>query len=286
MRYDITDSEQPLDTFTITDSKTLESMKIHFAWVGENMNKTGTWDYAPLSEMSELEHGGYEQFRIRLHQDDKFAEQQLIMNRRHDIWWDKHKTERIKVRKPRRGKTGYTTLHTQFNNYTLRCQDSDGKKYLFSGSLEDKKIYETHPEWLIESRVWSIFCQYRLAKQKANSLLKRFLWRMKINLSSEEHELFKSYERSGKLLKEWLTEDELRWLIHQGELQIKHDEETFIIKKEAYSTVKVIDSNKKVSEYCMVLKQYGGTDIDLLLSKILMVKTNPKKFKEVALLRR
>ena len=286
MRYDITDPKQGMDEFTITDSKTLDSMKIHFAWVGKSMKKTGTWDYYPLFEMEGIDKDDYEKFRLRLHQDDEFAEQQFIMNRRHDIWWDKHKTEKIKVKKPRRGTTGHTTWLTQFNNYTLKCTDIDGKKFLFSGSLEDKKVYETHPEWLLESRIWALFSQYRIAKDKANSLVSRFLWRMKINLTSEEHELFKSHARSVKLLTEWLSEDEMRWLVKQGELTIKHDDETYIIKKEAYSTVKVVDGNKKQEEYCMVLKQSGATDIDLLLSKILMIKTNPKKFKEIAILRR
>ncbi len=286
MRYDITDPKHPLDEFTITDSKTLDSIKIHFAWVGDNMKKTGTWDYAPLCEMSELEHNGYENFRLRLHKDDEYAEQQFIMNRRHDIWWDKHKTEKIKVRKPRRGTAGFSTIHTKYNNFALKCKDIDGKKYLFSGSLDDKKVYETHPEWLLQSRIWAIFSQYRLAKQKANSLVSRFLWRMKINLSCEELELFKAYERSEILLKQWLTEDEIRWLVKQGELTIKHEDESYIIKKDAYSTVKVVDRNKKIDEYCMVLKKSGGTDTDLLLSKILMIKTNPKKFKEIAIRRR
>jgi len=192
MRYDITDPKHPLDEFTITDSKNLESVKIHFAWLGGNMKKTGTWDFAPLCEMTECDHGGYEEFRLKLHQDDDFAEQQLIMNRRHDIWWEKHKHEKIKVRKPRRGRQGYTTLFTRYNNYSIQCKDVDGKKYLFSGSLDDKKVYETHPEWLLESRIWRIFTEYRIAKQEANRLLNRFLWRMKINLSSEEHQLFKA----------------------------------------------------------------------------------------------
>jgi len=286
MRYDITDPKQPLDEYTITDSKTHDSIKIHFAWVGDNMKKTGTWDYAPLCEMSELEHGGYEEFRLRLHKDDEFAEVQFIMNRRHDIWWEKHKREKIKVRKPRRGIIGFSTRHVEFSRLSLKCTDIDGKKYLFSGSLEDKKVYDTHPEWLLESRVWAIFAEYRIAKQKANSLISRFLWKWKINLSSEEHEMFKAYERAEKLLKEWLTEDEIRWLVKQGELRIKHDDETYIIKKEAYSTVKVVNSNKKQEEYCMVLKQSGATETDLLLSKILMIKTNPKKFKEIAIKRR
>lgn len=109
---------------------------------------------------------------------------------------------------------------------------------------------------------------------------------MKINLSCEDLEYYKSSERAEKLLKEWLSEDEMRWLVHQGELKVEHDDETYIIKKEAYSTVKVVDKEKKIHEYCMVLKESGGNELDLLLSKILMIKTNPKKFKEVAILRR
>lgn len=286
MRYDITDSDKSIPEYTITDSKTLESIVIHFAWVGKDMNKTGTWDYYPLFEMEEINKKEFNDFRLRLHQDDDFAGQQLIMNRRHDIWWDLHKEQRVYAKKPRRGTTGHTTLHTRYNSNTLKCKDIDGKKFLFSGNLEDQKILETHPEWLIESRVWRILTEYRKAKKHTSSLLARFLWRMKINISAEDHERFKSHTKSLKLLKEWVSEDELRWLCHQGELSIKHGDETYIIKKDAYSTVKVVDGNNNVKQYCMVLKESGATIPDILLSKILMIKTNPKKFKETAILRR
>jgi len=283
MRYDITDQRNTFEGFTITDSVTKEIVVIHFAWVGKYMDKTGTWEYCPLCEMTEVDHQGFDKFRLRLHQDEEFAKQQMIMNRRHDIWWDLHKEEKVVARKPRRGAEGYSTLHTKFNNYSIRCKDIDGKKFLFSGSLKDKKIYETHPEWLIESRLWMLYREYQESIRKANRLISRICWRLKINLSFEDVQMFKAYERSNKLLKEWLTEDEYRWLVCQGELRIKHEDETFIIKKESFSKVEVVNKNNEKSSYCFITRDSGVTDPDILLTKILMIKTNPKKFKEIAI---
>ena len=74
------------DSFTITDTTTGTSTDLDYAFVGTNTDQCATWDFAPLCEMQEIEAGEFNNFRKRLHQDDEFVEQQIMMNRRQDIF--------------------------------------------------------------------------------------------------------------------------------------------------------------------------------------------------------
>lgn len=273
LRYEVRDGSIQFKNFkhdfTILDTWTDEVWEVHFAWMGKDPRKTGTWDYAPLCEMNDMEGEEYQQFRLKLHQDQKFVEQQILMIRRYHIWWDKHKTEITTV----------DELRITFDNDSMVCKDVDGTKYIFSGNPLDKEINDSYPLWALNRDLFYLLQKYK----KSSRMITRLLWRLQINLSAEEKQLWKAHKKSEKLLKEWLSEDELRWLIHQGELKVKHEEETYIIKKDPSKTVQVIDKNNMKSNYCMVAKDYDTPAGDVLLSKILMIKTNPRKFKEIAI---
>lgn len=256
------------EDFVITDTWTNEEWEVHFAWLGINMRKTGTWDYAPLSEMNDSEGNEYQKFRMRLHKDQKFVEQQLTMLRRYFIWWEQHKTE-IRTK---------DQLRVHFDNDSMVCRDVDGTKYIFSGNPLDKEINDSYPIWALNKKLFFMLREYKKSKR----LITRILWRLQINLSAEEKQMWRAHKKSEKLLKQWLSEDELRWLIYQGELKIKHDNETYIIRKSPSATVIHIDKNNNKSHYCMIAKDHEAPAGDELLAKILMVKTEPQKFKKIA----
>jgi len=286
MKYQINENINRFDDFEIIDTVTDLKQRVRFKWCGKNMEKSGTWDYAPLFEMREI--GGsdsLDEFRLKLHQDDKYAEQQLIMNRRHDIWWEKHKSEKIKyetsttyaphnlsvrIRRP-------VQYNTRFNNYLMKCYDIDGTKFFFSATLTDKEVM-TYQEWAVNLGVYKVFQKFNEFMDSFNS----FSYKLKLNLTSDQIQMLKAHKRSEKLLREWLSEDELRWLVYQDELKITYEDEIFIIKKDPHSFVEVIKSDNTKESYCMIPKDSGVAVGDALLSKIMMIKTNPKLFKEIA----
>ena len=277
--------------FHVEDLETKQKQEIHFKWCGTDMRKTGTWDYAPLWEMHDIGDDSFDEFRVKLHQDEGYAEQQLIMNRRHDLWWEKHKTEKIIYETL----TGNTPINlpvaindpveydTKFDNYLIKCKDIDGTKFLFSASLLDKKIM-TYPEWLINKTVYNILKQ--LDQNLAFGLVKKIAWKLRLNLSCDDIQMLKAHKRSEELLKEWLSEDELRWLVYQDELKIQYEDEIFIVKKNPSARVEVIKDGKTVESLCVITKDSGVAAGDALLSKIMMLKTNPVLFKKIATERR
>ena len=285
MKYQILENVNRFNDFEIVDINTNQKQRIRFKWCGTNMKQSGTWDYAPLFEMAEIGVDSFNEFRLKLHQDDKYAEQQLIMNRRHDIWWEKHKTEKVKYEVS----TTYTP-HTlavrirrpvqfkaRFNNYLMKCKDIDGTKYLFSATLTDKEVM-TYQEWAVNLGVYKILQKYDELISSFNS----FTYKLGLNLTSEQVQMLKAHKKSVKLLRKWLSEDEFRWLVHQDELKVEHEDEIYIIKKDPHSFVEVVKSDKTKEEYCLIPKDSGVAVGDALLSKIMMIKTNPKLFKQVA----
>ena len=289
-------SESPYDfnrphygryTFQIEDTKTNQKQIIDFKWVGKNMKKTGTWDYAPLTEMQELGIDSFNEFRLKLHQDDDFAEQQIIMNRRHNIWWEKHKTEKLKYEKS----TNYHThnrsvrirqakeIHTRFNNYLMKCKDIDGTSFLFSANLSDKD--RTYQDWVVDLGVYKVLQYFNERMDYYNSLKFRLNLKLKLNLSCEEIQMIKAHKKSENLIREWLSEDELRWLVYQDELKITYEDEIFIVRKDPNALVESI-KNGKTEKYCVIAKDSGVATGDVLLTKIMLLKTNPALFKKIA----
>ena len=285
MKYQILENVNRFNDFEIVDINTNQKQRIRFKWCGTNMKQSGTWDYAPLFEMAEIGVDSFNEFRLKLHQDDKYAEQQLIMNRRHDIWWEKHKTEKVKYEVS----TTYTPhnlavrirrpvqFKARFNNYLMKCKDIDGTKYLFSATLTDKEVM-TYQEWAVNLGVYKILQKYDELISSFNS----FTYKLGLNRTSEQVQMLKAHKKSVKLLRKWLSEDEFRWLVHQDELKVEHEDEIYIIKKDPHSFVEVVKSDKTKEEYCLIPKDSGVAVGDALLSKIMMIKTNPKLFKQVA----
>jgi hypothetical protein len=100
----------------------------------------------------------------------------------------------------------------------------------------------------------------------------------------EDKQLKLAHERSMKLLKRWLTKNEWDALINKGELEIPstiNNDEIYIIKKAAYEKVLLKKAGKLVSQHCLVTDKHYP-DGDVLLNKILLLKTDEKQFLKIA----
>lgn len=76
-----------MTTNTTTSATDSTSNIFSFAWFGNDTGTTGTWDFAPLDEMSETEPERFQQWRTRIDNDPLYRQQQLQMNQLHDQWY-------------------------------------------------------------------------------------------------------------------------------------------------------------------------------------------------------
>ena len=107
------------------------------------------------------------------------------------------------------------------------------------------------------------------------------LWK---DLTPDEKKMFKAKKTSEKLLKTWLSTNEWKSLKEKGEIEIPAIDESnciYIVRKDPNARVIVQKDGKKSHELCVVSKDLELPVGDQLLSKILLVKHNQKKFKEL-----
>lgn len=91
--------------------------------------------------------------------------------------------------------------------------------------------------------------------------------------------------RSMELLMSWLTAKEYKALIETGELEIRSPEEAntvFIVKKDPQAKVVVKQNNQPKEMLCVMPSGFSFADGDVLLSKIMMLKTDPQHFIKLA----
>lgn len=96
----------------------------------------------------------------------------------------------------------------------------------------------------------------------------------------EQERLKKANAKADRLLKSWLSDAEYNYLMEDGQLEIpsKSEEDViYIVKKQANAKVKKLKKGKPVCELCLTVGD-GVPDGDVLLSKILMIKTDEEKF--------
>ena len=104
--------------------------------------------------------------------------------------------------------------------------------------------------------------------------------------SEEDKLLVKAKEKSEKLLKEWLSPAEYESLKNKGEIELpsKFEEDViFIVKKDPNTMVDVKKKGQYSHKLCAVAEDFDYPVGDQLLSKIALLKTNEKQFKEVAI---
>jgi len=103
--------------------------------------------------------------------------------------------------------------------------------------------------------------------------------------TKEDKRLVRAKEKSEKLLKDWMTPAEYKALKEKGEIEIPSqidDDVIFIVKRDPNAMVDVKKNGKKTHKLCAVAEDLDYAVGDQLLSKIALIKTDEKKFKEIA----
>lgn len=94
----------------------------------------------------------------------------------------------------------------------------------------------------------------------------------------------KARDKSYELLKDWLSPNEFRDLMDDGQVHITTGDETYTIKKDPNATV-YCRNNKEdrvTGDYCLIMRDHTYPEGDVLLAKIMMIKTCPARFKQIA----
>lgn len=264
-RYRVQDGGRWNDGFTVTDTQTNRTTQIDFGFVGNDTTNSTTWDFAPLGEMREVEGNDFNQFRRQLHQDDQFVERQVMMNRRHEIYHTASET----------AGTTSNGLHMFSGTFT---DPVDGQKFWLSSDL---RYGRNKPPFF--ARLEYYLPRFKVLRQIKKKLI-QINHILKLNRSPEDILREDAERNSKKLLKEWLSDKEYNDLMKLGEMEIYNDDEIYIVKRNPSATVKV-KKNGKEEEFCLITEKMGYAMGDVLLTKIMMLKTNPENFKKVAIKR-
>ena len=270
-RYLVQDHQEGWNGFQVTDTTAGTTTDIRFAWVGNNVNRTATWDYADTGEFYECEQENFNKYRQRLHQDDNFVEQQLMMNRRHDLWHDQMEAQ------------GTVTTADNMWLASGTAQDIDGTPFFMTSNTS----WGMNPPWWSKHPclVRPLFTLRKIKQKlrwKTRSLNERYL---KLNRTGEEFQEQYAKRKSMKLLERWLEVDEFNKLMKRGELEIFAEDAVYIVKKNPTATVTKKTKDGKESQFCIITEEMGWAVGDVLLSKILLLKTDPKRFEKVAIRR-
>jgi len=131
------------------------------------------------------------------------------------------------------------------------------------------------------------FSDYDLVDNLKNALMQIFTKVPKdLVKTDEDKKLVLAKEKSEKLLKSWLSPKEYQGLLNKGELEIPSiiDKDTiFIIKRDPNEMVQVRKNGENQHRLCAVAEDLEMPVGDQLLSKFLLLKTDEKKFKEIAI---
>jgi len=109
---------------------------------------------------------------------------------------------------------------------------------------------------------------------------------IKKQMSKKEKILLRAKRRSEELLRQMLSKKEYDSLKLHGELEIPSkidDEVIFIVKKDPNAMVDVKKKGTYSHKLCAVSEDLEMPVGDQLLSKVLLLKTDEKKFREVAI---
>lgn len=260
--------EDDYGRFTVTDNQNSTSTRLYFDFRGQaNARTATTWDFAPIDEEAEVETHVFNEFRRRIHNDDTFIERQLKWNRRHDLWHQQMQTE------------GTATTQHSLWTATGQATDIDGTsfwmtsdvgRYGFRGAIPD--CLKDHP------RLLNFYHNY---SKQITKLVKSWKWLLP-NPTAKEHQKRLAERKSTKLLKSWLEPHEFNELMKRGELEIFTEDAVYVVKKNPHSMVEKKTKKGKKSEFCLITKEMGYASGDVLLTKIIMLKTNPKQFESIA----
>lgn len=95
----------------------------------------------------------------------------------------------------------------------------------------------------------------------------------------------KANKKSMKLLKEWLSAAEYKYLMEEGNLELpsQHEKDTiYIVNKDPMKRIGIKKKGKVVEKSLCIHASHSYPTGDILLANIMLLKTDEKKFLEIA----
>jgi len=182
--------------------------------------------------------------------------------------------------------------NTTFRNVELRVtsavdNSAANTRFHFNGSRQ--QLYNQFEVWTTTTNAFTFEGRFSLGGKVRNALMKIFeepSKEIKKEMSKKEKRLLIAKRKSEKLLKQFLSKKEYDSLKLHGELAIpsKMDSEViFIVKKDPNQMVDVKKKDIYSHKLCAVAEDLEMPVGDQLLSKVMLIKTDEKKFREVAI---
>lgn len=100
-----------------------------------------------------------------------------------------------------------------------------------------------------------------------------------------QKQIDRAHKRSLKLLKQWLSPEEYNYLMEEGQLELpsQYEKDTiYIVDKNPMKRIGIKKEGKIVEKSLCIHPSHSYADGDVLLSNILLLKTDEKKFLEIA----
>jgi len=258
-RYAVQDIDGGWRGFNITDTITNTTTTCTWAWFGANTNMSKTWDFADTGELMEVERDRFNDFRQALHQDDSFANLQLLMNRRLEQWHAETENKGI-------------TEHS-LHQVCWSCWDANtSENFTITSDIH----YGFDVPWSRRFRYYHNPILSKIARVMG-PVIDRLDKILKFNRSAEEIQMEKAQKKAEKLLRVWLTEDEYRYLNSPEGMEIVQEDEIYIVKRKGA----MVEAKKEEAKYCVISKDHVA-EADETLTKIMMIKTDINHFKKKA----
>jgi len=227
-----------------------------------------TGHFAPLDEAQECDETNYNDWHERFNAEPEFARNQYQLQTRME-WMTS------------------TTTGSDLNEQLCFTPGTTGGNTF---SQQTFTQFNPMPEWQQpETITWGPDLSYKepVIDIKLRTLFSKIPKRLIKKMTEFERERFKAKQRSERLLKMWLSPKEYQGLKYEGYLQIpdsKNRDLLYIVKQAPHQMVEVKENGKLKERLCVVAKMEDRELPigDQLLQKILLLKSNPKQFKEIA----
>jgi len=184
---------------------------------------------------------------------------------------------------------------TTFENVEMRVSSGTDnstatRRFYFNGTQQQLQVefesFTTGSMQLNGTIGWGGFSRLGKVKQALMRIFEEPSKEIKKEMTKKDKVLFRAKKKSEKLLRQMLSKNEYDSLKLHGEIQIPSQMEKkviFIVKKDPNAMVDVKKNGKYSHKICAVAEDLEMPVGDQLLSKILLLKTDEKKFREVAI---
>lgn len=185
---------------------------------------------------------------------------------------------------------------TTFSNVEMRVSSGTDnstatRRFHFNGTQEQLQMeftsFTTGGSMQVNGTIgWGGFSRLGKVKHALMKIFEEPSKEIKKEMTKKDKVLLRAKRKSEELLRQMLSPNEYNSLKLHGEVQIPsqmEDEVIFIVKKDPNAMVDVKKNGKYSHKICAVAKDLEMPVGDQLLSKILLLKTDEKKFREVAI---